>query len=158
MTDAENTHDNEDRYLNYLEEPANTDEIATDEMLAGNDKRHLIRHNENYTKLLSCYVNNIAKTLKAKYYFKIIFFGVVMLAIVSVIVMFVWSLICALECEGLEAAAVAVIGSFVSIISATIVLPSIIAKYLFNLDEEKDAVEIIKGMQEFDKTTRKHND
>ena len=62
MTDAENTHDNEDRYLNYLEEPANTDEIATDEMLAGNDKRHLIRHNENYTKLLSCYVNNIAKT------------------------------------------------------------------------------------------------
>ena len=60
-----------------------------------------------------------------------------MLAIVSVIVMFVWSLICALECEGLEAAVVAVIGSFVSIISATIVLPSIIAKYLFNLDEEK---------------------
>ena len=148
MANAENTYDNGEKYLNYLEESVNTDEIATDTMLAGNDNRHLIRHNENYTKLLTCYVENISRTLLAKFYFKIIFFGVVMLC----------SLICALGSNSLEIAVTAVVGAFVSVISATIVLPSIIAKYLFNLDEEKDAVEIIKGMQEFDKTIRKYND
>lgn len=158
MANAENTYDNGEKYLNYLEESVNTDEIATDTMLAGNDNRHLIRHNENYTKLLTCYVENISRTLLAKFYFKIIFFGVVMLAIAAVMVMFICSLICALGSNSLEIAVTAVVGAFVSVISATIVLPSIIAKYLFNLDEEKDAVEIIKGMQEFDKTIRKYND
>lgn len=44
----------------------------------------------------------------------------------------------------------------VSFASVFIVLPKIIAEYLFNTSDEKNMVDIIKNMQEYDKSLREN--
>ena len=158
MAETANAKESNENYLEYVGELKRDDDVATDEVLAKNDNFHMMEHNSDYTKLLGCYVENLSKTLKAKYWFKIIFFGFIMFAIIIVLDIFMRSINYALQCEEMSAAIVAIIGGFVSLISATIALPSIIAQYLFNIDEEKDASEIIKNMQEFDKIIRKRDE
>ena len=46
------------------------------------------------------------------------------------------------------------VAATVALASALIVLPKIIAEYLFNTSDEKNMVEIIKNMQEYDKSVR----
>lgn len=42
------------------------------------------------------------------------------------------------------------ISALISIVTSIIVLPSTIAKYLFNPDEDKEIVDMIKHMQDYD--------
>lgn len=155
MAEAAGTNERHPEYLEYLNGINPDNEVTTDESLKQNDEKHIKDHNQQYTELLKCYVDNISKTLRIKYRFKVVFFSFIMISIVAVFCVFLKSVNYALECGEISTAVPAVIGGFVSLISATIVLPSIIAKYLFNLDEEKDALEIIRKMQDFDKTLRK---
>lgn len=46
------------------------------------------------------------------------------------------------------------VAAMVVLTSAIIVLPKIIAEYLFHASDEKNRVEIIKNMQEYDKSVR----
>lgn len=155
MESIRNTYDDNQGYLEYLEKINSIDEIITDERLAQNDNLNMAKHNKIYTKLLKCYVENVSQTLKAKYWFKIVFFFTAMLAIVAVTAGFIGAIYYAFSCESVELAITSIAGAFISFITATITLPNIIAKYLFNFNEEKDALEIIKRMQEFDKIIRR---
>ena len=49
---------------------------------------------------------------------------------------------------------VTMVNTIISFLSSFIVLPKIIAEYLYNSDEEKDMTELIKNIQERDKTIR----
>ena len=50
--------------------------------------------------------------------------------------------------------AIAVLSSTVEIITSLIVLPKIIAEYLFNKDEDKNKTDIIARMQKYNKNKR----
>ena len=50
----------------------------------------------------------------------------------------------------------ALVPSLVSLITSFIVIPKVIAKYLFNIKEENSMVEIIKSLQSYDDDLYKH--
>lgn len=54
--------------------------------------------------------------------------------------------------------AIAAISTLIEGVSAIIVLPKIIAKYLFNKEEDKHMLEIISGMQEYNEQKHTHID
>lgn len=51
---------------------------------------------------------------------------------------------------------VAMISVLIELVSAIIVLPKIIAEYLFNKEEDKNMMEIIKSMQNYNEKKHEH--
>lgn len=132
-----------------MEKTDNTTEIS-DRELSSSDKQNMIRHGELYTRLLSIYVEHAEQTLRAKRRFKKEFYGLcehilriscgVFLCMVFLMMTGVVSM----------ADPVALIGTFVSFLTVFIVIPQLITKYLFNLEEEKYMTDIIKSVQDHD--------
>lgn len=121
----------------------------------------LFKHQEKYTKLLDSYVHNNVVNLHVKMIFKIIFFC---------FTIWIWYMMTDLfrlsydiifkTVENTQTSRdhvqiaidllIAVIPSLVSLITSFIIIPRVIAKYLFNRGEEQSMVDIIKNLQTYD--------
>lgn len=133
-----------------------TDEIDYDEVL---------KHHKKYTSLLTMYVNNTRVNLYAKILFKAVFFAVT-----------IWIVLVRLFCSSFDIAfniisntensanymktavnlLISLIPSLISLITSFIVIPKVIAKYLFYRKEEGNMIEIIKSLQSYDNVLYKH--
>lgn len=105
--------------------------------------------NDMYSALLEMYVHKYDKKEKGKRIYKLVFFVVIMLIFVAVIglcsFVAVYTII---KNEGITVAdAGALIGSVAGIISTIIIIPKIIAEYLFPLNEESNMIDLVKSMQ-----------
>lgn len=127
------------------------------------DKSHsveILKHSKNYSKLLDIYVDSLNKNITMKKWFKIIFFIVTMLSLISVVIMFIITLGYAfikfsdlnnVTLEAILSIITIVVPSISSLIVAFIKLPEIIAQYLFNTKEDENMNLIIKNIQDYDK-------
>lgn len=134
--------------------------IKTDKELHKTDEESMANHSHEYDKLLTAYTSFVEKTLETKRNMKKIFFNFSMIVMIissifvalSVILIFVgyfWFDINFKDCL------LACITSITSFLTVFIVIPQIIAKYLFNSGEESIMKDIVSGIQEYDKTIRK---
>ena len=108
-------------------------------------------HNNSYTELLKLYVENSKRALLEKRIAKIVFF------LLNIVIMFLItkSFVVLINTGNINKLETSTIISFTtSFLSVFIILPTIIAKYLFNVNEENNLVSIIKNMQEYDKHIR----
>ena len=112
-----------------------------------------VKRDEQYTRLLTQYVDNQKRLNRAQVWFKSTFFLVVCIAFLGVIIVGIWGIFKIAEKTKTELADVAtVIAGFGSILSAIIVLPDKIATHLFPAGGDKETLlEFVKSMQAYDK-------
>jgi hypothetical protein len=110
-----------------------------------------------FQKYLNIFVDNAESDASVKKNLKIAFFIIVMIVLLVLVAMpFVVLLVVILNKIPISYSqfAIAVLSSTVEIITSLIVLPKIIAEYLFNKDEDKNKTDIIARMQKYNKNKR----
>lgn len=143
-------------YFELLEKQTGTVPVASDEDLQSLEAGYLVQHNQQYTDLLNCYVENAKKSLDDKRKWKSIFFYGSIVTMGTLLIMLFVALITAIDKDNTIQIVTKLIAATVSFASVFIVLPKIIAEYLFNTSDEKNMVDIIKNMQEYDKSLREN--
>lgn len=132
-----------------------------------NNKPHsveILKHSQNYSKLLDAYVLSAMKNMTMKKWFKIIFFIVTMCSLIAVVIFFFITLNYAFKhfdkfenlngvtLEAILSMLTVIIPAISSLIVAFVKIPEIIAQYLFNTKEDDNMNLIIKNIQDYDKT------
>lgn len=111
-------------------------------------------HENSYTTILTTYANNIEKTLKDKHDYKKWFFyvslGILVLTFLATFGILTVVAFRDLPVSCLEWVSI-VAPATISFLTIFIIIPEIITKYLFNLEEEKYMYRIIKSIQDYDK-------
>lgn len=134
-------------------------QIKNDEDLRQSDIGSLGRHICDYDNILRNYATHVDKTLKHKRIMKAIFFGLSVftmfacIIIIGVCVIYLLSNICNQNFDILDYLAPS-ITAITSFLTVYIIIPKIIAKYLFNSKEDEVMKNIIASIQEYDKYIR----
>ena len=141
-------------------EPSDEQEkiLNTREKLRAFDRE---RYEEDANKLgefLNNFVELQNKKEKQKLWFKRIFFSVIMFLFIAllftpIVLMFLFR-----ELVTSVSILITIVTSFAELISAIIVLPKIIAEYLFNKGEEEAVYRILEKMQEINEKKHDHID
>lgn len=143
-------------YAEEVKEVKKDDGLKRNEImntLAEEHGKAMSAHSAEYTKLLEEYIANSKKTSTQKKLFKNVFFWVAIstlclsfLLFAGICIYFSLQDFSQIEIEGLAAP----ISSLVSLLSLYIIIPKIIAKYLFNVKEDKHMAKIVKSVQKYD--------
>lgn len=137
------------------------DANLANDSLTRSDNFHLAAHNEKFSELLSCYVNNYSESWKNKVKSRRCMFYIcaILLVIVSIVSLgiIIWAAYYTWRHKGDVIAIIpTVLGAVVTFISGFMTIPNIIANYLYNADEEKYLADIIGKIQEYDSSIRTH--
>lgn len=128
------------------------DAVRSDRQFNGTAPKE--QHDNAYTSILNAYAENINETLRSKKRFKKTFFilSYTLLAgsFLSFFLLIMYLIVKKPLTEVVEWCSV-VVPALVSFLTVFIVIPKIIAEYLFNSEEEKYMSEIIKNLQDYDK-------
>lgn len=126
-------------------------------------KNEALKHSGIYTKILNEYYESIKRSLILKNLLKIIFFIITMVAFGVVVYIFSKSLTDVYELlksllekekvntESIIGMITIVVPAACSLIVALVKIPKIIAKYLFNKEEDNYISKIIKDIQDYDR-------
>lgn len=136
---------------------------STIDMMPGNiHTKEAYKHSINYSKLLDLYIKSTKQTIYLKLSFKILFFIATIGSLIAVSFALVKSVnyvfnffnkfenICDIKIEAILSILTIIVPVFSSFIVAFLKIPEIIAKYLFNIEEERYMDSIIKNIQDFD--------
>lgn len=130
--------------------------INSDQELIDFDKEYLSNHNNLYSNLLEVYVKNAELSLLNKRRFKSIFFYTCIILISLTFVALIAAIIVSLFKRNSPQIIVTLLTTGASFIASFIAIPNIIAEYLFNTSDESNFTDIIKNMQDYDKSVRDH--
>ena len=131
--------------------------INSDEDLQKDDRRRMKERNKKYSEILDIYALNVKLVLRIKIIFRVIFLIVSIGALVGTFVLFCFVLRWVTYSEikiGYLEYIVSIIASRVSMITVFMVLPKIMTKYLFDIEEEKNIYNIAKQIQDYDHIIR----
>ena len=115
--------------------------------------RWLLKREKKYTAIIDDFAATYAKKNKSKLKQRKVFFGTIIGLLIVLVVGSVLSIILSLFLNSHIVEVLIV--SLTSILSSVICLPTIIAKYLFDPQEDTRMNELIKGMFEYDTQSRK---
>lgn len=123
--------------------------IGTDNDLQDERKKR----EQNYSQLISVYTDFIDKTIKfknrARLFTFFVFSGLLILIILFTIIVFG---IVIRKNKADIGSYVIVISTIVTFVSTIIIIPQKMVEFIFNKDEDKYIVELIKNTQNFDKS------
>lgn len=131
-----------------------------DELLEVRDKTSLKKHSRNYDSILNEYTSHVEKTLKNKRFMKMFFFWLS----ISVMILCVIFIICSVlfviyEYKqntdfNVQDYIIPVVTAISSFLTVFIIIPKIIAEYLFNSSEDAVMKDIVSIIQDYDKYVR----
>ncbi|MCI8731051.1 MAG: hypothetical protein HFH57_07915 [Lachnospiraceae bacterium] len=134
-------------------------DISSDDELQNDDRIRMKERNKKYSEVLDAYVSNTKKVLWIKLVFRVIFLLVSMGTLVGIFVVFCavlwWAANGKIEAGYLETV-VTIISSMAAMMTVFIVLPKIMTKYLFDVEEEKNIYNIVKQIQDYDQVIREN--
>ena len=136
-------------------------EVSTEKSLMESDEDLLKKHNTSFATLLSNYVTASDKSQKHKRGMKIAFFVVIMFIITTLSLSFAGTIFIGLymQFKGLVSMLdllAPILVSFASVLTSILVLPKIIAEYLFDKSEDDRLSKMVSNMQDYDKELRNH--
>lgn len=111
--------------------------------------------NEAFEEFLNDFVKHQNAKENEKLIFKAVFFVVIMLCFTILLIVPI-ILIVLLRKSSEITIVIALISALVEMISAILVLPKIIAQYLFDKEEDRNVLDIIKNMQQYNEQKQKH--
>lgn len=155
----ENLTSNEIEINDFLNSILSTEQavpVTSDHNLAELDTGYLSHHNEKYSALLDIYVANAKESLCDKRKYKKIFYYGSLTVLAGIIITLLISIVIAFTSKSSLQTIVTLITVATSFMTAFIVIPKIIAEYLFNTSDETNFTDIIKNMQDYDKSVREH--
>ena len=117
------------------------------------DDKGLEKRANMYNDILSDYRDSIHNTLKSKHIYKIITYIIVSAILVAITASTIVLLFMYSRFNTVEWIAVA-IPMMISFLTTFIVIPKIIAGYLFDKDEEKHMTDLLKILIEYDKNSK----
>lgn len=121
--------------------------LSTDNTL----ERERKKRNENYSILINTYTNYIYKTVRFKNYARWVSFVIFMLIFVIIICFTIGAIQIIAHKENIMIADVAtIITAATALVSSIIVIPQKIVEFIFNREEDKYIVDLIKNTQDFD--------
>lgn len=132
--------------------------------LRQSDIKSVLEHNNEYNTLLSSYAGFLSRTLKSKRIMKNIFFVISILLILLVTLIMFFGLYCFFcdiknnSSDDYKKYILEIISSMTPFVSTLMVIPKIIAKYLFNSNEEATANKIVKNIQNYDNGIREREE
>ncbi len=112
-------------------------------------------HAAEYTNLLRRYIENSKTSATQKKWFKNVFFVVAMWMLLASFVLFALISVSfsIKKWEGIEITALTgLISALVGVLSLYIIIPEIIARYLFNEKEDDNMTKIVESVQKYDET------
>lgn len=132
--------------------------------LWSDDINAVIEHNKSYSNILKSYSESLKISSELKIQFKKDFFyqcclilGLVVLVLVGVVVWTIFRILTYPEIQfntyGITTVLATLAGTF---LTSFIVLPYVISKYLFNTEEEKHLMKVLKIIKAYDLHVRKH--
>lgn len=123
-----------------------------------------LRHSRSYSEMLSIYVKATRRNGYIKDILKVLFFLITIGSLVAIIVIFAWTLkyafdffgnvedINKISLEAILSIVTVILPAISSLIVAFIKIPKIIAKYLFNIEEDNYMNSVIKNIQNHDQS------
>ncbi len=117
------------------------------------DDKGLKARSDMYNHILSDYRDSIHNTLKSKHVYKIVTYIIVSSILVAITASTIVLLFMYSKFDSVEWIAVAV-PMMISFLTTFIVIPKIIAGYLFDKDEEKHMTDLLKILIEYDKISK----
>ena len=155
----ENLTSNEIEINDFLNNILSTEQavpVTSDNNLVELDPEYLSHHNKDYSALLDIYIENARYSLQDKRRYKKIFYYSSLIVLASIIITLLISIIIAFTSKSSLQTIVTLITVATSFMTAFIVIPKTIAEFLFNTSDETNFTEIIKNMQNYDKSVREH--
>lgn len=144
---------------NLIKRLHSSEQIYTEKELARNDIKSLKSHTRGYDKILTSYVFHIEQSLKQKRGMKIVFFVIsmiIMLSCVGGVIVCICFIVHDTQSETFNISdyIIPAITAMTSFLTVYIIIPKIIAKYLFNSKEEHIMKDIVSNIQDYDKYIR----
>lgn len=122
------------------------------------DKSALKSRNEHYNNLLNHYVNHIDKSLDFKQKNRNIVFKLFIWAFVVIILTIsclIFGILWYGEMSKIQSVSV-IITSLVTLITTLFIIPTKISEFIYNPNEDTQIGEVIKNLQEYDKSLREN--
>lgn len=133
--------------------------VNSDEQLKNDDRFRMKERNGKYSEILEAYTKNAKRVLLIKFIFRIVFLLVSIGALIGTFIVFCITIWCILT-KKVEAAyietIVSILSAMVSMVTVFIVLPKIMTKYLFDIEEEKNMYNVVKQIQDYDQVIREN--
>lgn len=148
---------NQDLYRSLIS--ANAVQVSDDSELRNKDYESLGRHGQQYSKILESYSNHLNYTLSFKRTMKKVFFWVAIaimaLCIIGVIIFGTVVVFNANNEEfNIQDYLIPLFTALTSFLTVFIIIPKIIAKYLFNSNEDDVMKNVVSSIQDYDKYVR----
>lgn len=123
-------------------------------------RRTTNERDELFNEFLAHYTSSFTAKSEQKILLKNRFFILIMIIFFIIVMIPVLEIIIFIGQNGTASFIVSIVGSFVELFTAFLVLPKIIAEYLFNKEEDKHMVTIIEKMQTYnlEKIKGEHED
>lgn len=133
--------------------------VKSDDDLKKRDIDSLKKHTDDYDTILNSYSDHVSKTLKSKRIMKCVFFWLSfsIMSLFSLLIIACPILFLIKPTTGnarLLDYIVPAITALTSFLTVFIVIPKIIAKYLFNSNEDTVMKDVVSSIQKFDKYVR----
>lgn len=142
---------NKETILNYIETLDPSENVPDDSTLIKNKiKSDVEERQETYKNILEAYCNSIKKNFVFKGIAKTVTWAVVTFVFISISIKSIEILEKCLYL-GFEKQVPVVLASFGSFLTVIIAIPKIITAYIFNKEEDKYMVQILKKIVDFDK-------
>lgn len=121
-----------------------------------------LKHSKSYSLLLETYVKTTKTSIRIKNFLKCFFFLITMGSMITIVALFFYTITYAfnyfispkninnISMETIFSMITIILPSISSLIVAFIKIPEIIAKYLFNIQEDDNMNKIIKNIQDYD--------
>lgn len=151
-----------EKFVEDFQSSVDVVQLAHDEdldRLNTHDRGSLTHHNDSYDSILYNYTDHVSQTLKTKRFMKKFFFWVSLSVMMLItILVFVCILVTCLNAGNSNFDAqnyiIPGVSALASFLTTFIVVPKIIAEYLFNSNEDSVMREIVSSIQEYDKYVR----
>ena len=120
---------------------------------------NITNHNDKFTKLLESYTDFVSTTLNKKIKMKSCFFWLSYIVLIVVVLITIASLFVVIISAGrdnfeIQDYILPIVTAIVTFLTSFIVIPKIIAEYLFNSNEESVMKDIVNSIQEYDKNIK----
>lgn len=132
-------------------------EISSAENFVNQERKNYLDVDREFKKFLSNFVINQNKKDTQKRWLKGFFFAIIMVCFFVLMIspILVFYLIVKMSISD-TSAIVAIISVLIELISAIIILPKVIAEYLFDKEEDKNMMDLIKNMQDYNEKKHSH--
>lgn len=148
--------DSDEENVNIIESDESED-ISNATEFRRQERENYLKVDEQFKQFLSDFVSNQnekdnqkRKLKESFFWFIMVCFSILIVSPIGVLGLIIWGKLSDVSAVG------AIVSILIELVSAILVLPKIIAEYLFDKEEDKNMMDLIKNMQDYNEKKHDH--